>query len=219
MVAPPALLDGWERTLDKFDMQYVELHSSGSLHRIRQPDRFDLVIVDEAHKFRNDTADAYDELQRICKAPSRRRLKDNLLARKKVILVSATPLNNRPTDIRNLIGLFQDLKDSTLETSNLQHFFARRHKDYENALRNLSPEEARAEVRRIYEEIRVKVVQEITIRRTRTDLLEHDLYRKDLEAQGIEFPKVVPPHKLLYKLSPTMEVLYLIGPWKASTVV
>lgn len=208
VVAPPALLDGWQRTLDKFDMQYVELHSSGSLHKIRQPDRFDLVIVDEAHKFRNDTADAYDELQRICKTPTRRRLKDNLLARKKVILVSATPLNNRPTDIRNLIGLFQDLKDSTLETSNLQHFFARRQKDYENALKNLSPEQARAEVRRIYEEIRLKVVQEITIRRTRTDLLAHDLYSKDLEAQGIEFPKVVPPHKLLYKLSPAMEVLY-----------
>jgi mitochondrial fission protein ELM1 len=45
VVAPPALLDGWQRTLDKFDMQYVELHSSGSLHKIRQPDRFDLVVV------------------------------------------------------------------------------------------------------------------------------------------------------------------------------
>jgi hypothetical protein len=26
-----------------------------------------MVIIDEAHKFRNDTAQAYDELQRICK--------------------------------------------------------------------------------------------------------------------------------------------------------
>lgn len=208
VVAPPALLDGWQRTLDKFDMHYVELHSSGSLHKIRQPDRFDLVIVDEAHKFRNDTADAYDELQRICKTPTRRRLKDNLLTRKKIILVSATPLNNRPMDIRNLIGLFQDLKDSTLETSNLQHFFARRQKEYETALKNLKPEAARIEVSRIYEEIRTKVVQEITIRRTRTDLKEHDLYSKDLEAQGIEFPKVVPPQKLLYKLSPAMDHLY-----------
>ncbi|WP_395746621.1 helicase-related protein [Prosthecobacter sp.] len=208
VVAPPALLDGWQRTLDKFDMQFVELHSSGSLHKIRQPDRFDLVIVDEAHKFRNDTADAYDELQRICKTPTRRRLKDNLLARKKVILVSATPLNNRPMDIRNLIGLFQDLKDSTLETSNLQHFFARRQKEYEQALRLPTPEAARVEVARIYEEIRTKVVTEITIRRTRTDLLEHELYAKDLEAQEIKFPKVLPPHKLLYVLSPSTDLLY-----------
>lgn len=209
VVAPPALLDGWQRTLDKFDMQYVELHSSGSLHKIRQPDRFDLVIVDEAHKFRNDTADSYDELQRICKTPTRRRLKDNLLARKKVILVSATPLNNRPNDIRNLVGLFQDLKDSTLDgCSNLQHFFARRQKEYEQALRNLTPEQARVEVARIYEDIRTKVVQEITIRRTRTDLKEHDQYREDLKAQNIAFPEVRGPHKLLYRLSPAMEALY-----------
>lgn len=208
VVAPPALLDGWQRTLDKFDMQYVELHSSGSLHKIRQPDRFDLVIVDEAHKFRNDTADAYDELQRICKTPTRRRLKDHLLARKKVILVSATPLNNRPTDVRNLIGLFQDLKDSTLETSNLQHFFVRRQKEYEKALRELNPQDARAEVARIYELIRTRVVEEITIRRTRTDLLAHDLYRDDLEAQNIRFPKVQPPNKLLYQLSPALDALY-----------
>ena len=209
VVAPPALLDGWQRTLDKFDMQYVELHSSGSLHKIRQPDRFDLVIVDEAHKFRNDTADSYDELQRICKTPTRRRLKDNLLARKKVILVSATPLNNRPNDIRNLVGLFQDLKDSTLDgCSNLQHFFARRQKEYEQAMRNLTPEQARVEVARIYEDIRTKVVQEITIRRTRTDLREHDQYREDLKAQNIEFPEVKGPHKLLYRLSPAMETLY-----------
>lgn len=209
VVAPPALLDGWQRTLDKFDMQYVELHSSGSLHKIRQPDRFDLVIVDEAHKFRNDTADSYDELQRICKTPTRRRLKDNLLARKKVILVSATPLNNRPNDIRNLVGLFQDLKDSTLDgCSNLQHFFARRQKEYEQALKNLSPEQARVEVARIYEEIRTKVVQEITIRRTRTDLREHDQYREDLKSQNIDFPEVKGPHKLLYRLSSAMERLY-----------
>jgi len=209
VVAPPALLDGWQRTLDKFDMQYVELHSSGSLHKIRQPDRFDLVIVDEAHKFRNDTADSYDELQRICKTATRRRLKDNLLARKKVILVSATPLNNRPNDIRNLVGLFQDLKDSTLDgCSNLQHFFARRQKEYEQAMRNLTPEQARVEVARIYEDIRTKVVQEITIRRTRTDLREHDQYREDLKAQNIEFPEVKGPHKLLYRLSPAMEKLY-----------
>jgi superfamily II DNA/RNA helicase len=136
-------------------------------------------------------------------------LKDNLLARKKVILVSATPLNNRPNDIRNLVGLFQDLKDSTLDgCSNLQHFFARRQKEYELALRNLSPEQARVEVARIYEEIRTKVVQEITIRRTRTDLREHDQYREDLKSQNIEFPEVKGPHKLLYRLSPAMEKLY-----------
>ena len=40
-----------------------------------------------------------------------------------MILVSATPLNNRPEDIANLVYLFQDSKDNTLEEGNLQRFF------------------------------------------------------------------------------------------------
>ena len=47
-----------------------------------------------------------------------------------MILISATPLNNRPSDLRNLLALFQDLKDSTLSVHNLQRFFAAREKEY-----------------------------------------------------------------------------------------
>ena len=36
--------------------------------------------------------------------------------KKKVILISATPLNNRPEDIENQLYLFQDKRNSTLET-------------------------------------------------------------------------------------------------------
>lgn len=35
--------------------------------------------------------------------------------RKKVMLVSATPLNNKPEDIANIIYLFQESKNLTLE--------------------------------------------------------------------------------------------------------
>ena len=49
---------------------------------------------------------------------------------KKVILVSATPLNNRPEDIANLVYLFQDSKDSTLEEGNLQRFFREQIDEY-----------------------------------------------------------------------------------------
>jgi len=208
VVAPPSLIEGWERTLARFDLKYVRVVSCGSLHKVREPDKYDLVIVDEAHKFRNDTADAYDELQRICKAPTRRRITEGVVARKKIILVSATPLNNRPTDIRNLIGLFQDLKDSSLEVSNLQHFFIRHQKEYERILREESAADARRLIKDIYEEIRVRVVEKITIRRTRTDLTKTELYKTDLDAQDIRFPDVVPPHKILYRLAPALEALY-----------
>jgi len=53
----------------------------------------------------------------------------------------------------------------------------------------LSPEDARLEIQRIYELIRTKIATEVTIRRTRTDLRDHDDYRKDLDARGITFPE------------------------------
>ena len=126
IVVPPAVEDSWRETArEQFRLDNCDIITNGSLHKVKHPEKYDLVIVDEAHKFRNDTAEAFDELQRICKSPTRHFLPDGSRASKRVILVSATPLNNRPDDIRNLISLFQDLKDSTLSIANLQHFFAR----------------------------------------------------------------------------------------------
>lgn len=208
IVVPPALKSGWEQTVEQFQLDNTKVITNGSLHKITKPEKYDLIIVDEAHKFRNDTAESYDTLQRICKTPTRRRLPDGNLARKKVILVSATPLNNRPADIRNLILLFQDGKDSSLEIGNLQRFFASRIKEYDNAMRNLDTLAAQREVKRIYKLIREKVVAPLTIRRTRSDLLEHDVYKKDLEEQKITFPKVEKPRRILYQLEPRLEELY-----------
>jgi len=208
IVVPPALKESWRDTVDQFGLKGVRIITNGSLHKVKNPKKYDLIIVDEAHKFRNDTAGAYDELQRICKTRTNRRYPDGSYYRKRVILVSATPLNNRPNDIRNLLLLFQDGKDSTLEVPNLQRFFANRQKEFQKAMKDLEPAAARVEIQRIYEMIRTKVVSEITIRRTRTDLRENDDYRKDLESQGITFPKVDPPRKILYQLPAPLENLY-----------
>jgi superfamily II DNA/RNA helicase len=208
IVVPPALKTSWRETVDAFKLKGVTIITNGSLHKIRNAKKYDLIIVDEAHKFRNDTATAYDELQRICKTRTERRFPDGSYYRKRVILVSATPLNNRPNDIRNLLLLFQDGKDSTIDgVPNLQRFFANRQKEFQKALKTKT-EEARTEIQLIYEKIRVKVMQVITIRRTRTDLNAHDDYRLDLEAQGIRFPKVAAPRKILYQLPPALDSLY-----------
>jgi predicted nucleic acid-binding Zn ribbon protein len=50
----------------------VRIVTNGSLHKVRNPERYDLIIVDEAHRFRNDTAGAFDLLQKICKTDTRR---------------------------------------------------------------------------------------------------------------------------------------------------
>jgi superfamily II DNA or RNA helicase len=209
IVVPPAIEDSWRETAkEEFRLDNCDLITNGSLHKVKHPEKYDLIIVDEAHKFRNDTAEAFDELQRICKSPTQHFLPDGSRAAKRVILVSATPLNNRPDDIRNLISLFQDLKDSTLSIANLQHFFARCQKAYQEAHRESDPEVARQKVKVIYELIRTKVISEVTVRRTRNDLKEHDDYKLDLANQGVVFPQIEPPRKILYPLSPALENLY-----------
>lgn len=209
IVVPPAVEDSWRETAkEQFRLDNCDIITNGSLHKVKRPEKYDLVIVDEAHKFRNDTAEAFDELQRICKSPTQHFLPDGSRASKRVILVSATPLNNRPDDIRNLISLFQDLKDSTLSIANLQHFFARCQKAYQEAHRETDPEVARQKVKDIYELIRTKIISEVTVRRTRNDLKEHDDYKLDLETQGVVFPQIEPPRKILYPLSPALEDLY-----------
>ena len=208
IVVPPAMREGWKNTVDRFRLDNCEIINNGSLHKVNDPDRFDLVIVDEAHKFRNDTAEGFDELQRICKSPTRRLHADGSRERKRVILVSATPLNNRPDDIRNQIALFQDLKDSTLAISNLQHFFAQREKEYRRARKEPNLQKARRAVMETYGSIRTKVISEIIVRRTRTDLRENPDYWRDIQEQNVLFPDVKPPRHILYPLSRHLEDLY-----------
>ncbi|KEY19298.1 helicase-related protein [Kaistella antarctica] len=208
IIVPPALKNNWVETLDKFGLQNYRIITNGSLHKITNPTKYDLIIVDEAHKFRNDTADAYNELQKICKATTNRRLKDGSFAKKKVMLISATPLNNRPADIANQIYLFQDSKDSTLEVSNLQHFFRLRIDQYDRLKQETDVKKVQDGVKLIYEDIREKVIKPLTIRRTRTDLKIHDLYSEDLQKQGIAFPDIEKPRKIFYQLDEDLDQLY-----------
>lgn len=207
-VVPPALVEIWEDTIRQIDLKNTRIITNGSLHKIRHPEDYDLIVVDEAHKFRTDTAEMHQELQRICKAPTRRRDELNRPYPKKVILISATPLNNRPSDIANLVYLFQDSKDSTLETANLQRFFAPLIKEYDRLKHDPDTAAVREGVRAIYDQIRTQVIQPLTVRRTRQDLLAHPAYKDDLLAQGITFPAVQTPEKILYQLPPALDELY-----------
>jgi ERCC4-related helicase len=208
IIVPPALKENWIETLDKFQLHNYTIITNGSIHKITDPEKYDLVIVDEAHKFRNDNADAYNDLQKLCKTKTKRILKDGTKAEKKVILISATPLNNRPEDIANQVYLFQDAKDSTLEISNLQHFFRKRIDEYKKLKSLTNILEIQQGVKDIYQEIRDKVIAPLTVRRTRSDLKAHNLYTTDLDSQGIVFPDIEKPRKILYQLGADLDNLY-----------
>lgn len=206
IIVPPALREGWERTMMEFKLDNYTIITNGSLHKLKNPSLYDLIIVDEAHKFRSDTASMYNELQKLCKTKTLH--EDGSLHDKKVILVSATPLNNKPEDIANLVYLFQDSKDSTLEEGNLQHFFREQIDKYKKVKKQKDIRLISKEIKAIYEKIRIKVVEPLTVRRTRTDLMENEAYRKDLEEQHVHFPDVKAPHKIYYQLDADLEALY-----------
>ena len=206
VIVPPALKDGWIETLETFKIDNVKVMTNGSLHKLKSPESYDLIIVDEAHKFRSDTASMYTELQKLCKTKTIRF--DGSAHDKKVILISATPLNNKPEDIANLVYLFQDSKNSTLEEGNLQRFF-REQTDKYKKLKKLKDIEVISDgIKAVYEKIRVKIVEPLTVRRTRADLLGNEAYRKDLEEQGISFPIVKAPQKIFYQLDSNLDALY-----------
>ncbi len=208
IICPPAIKENWEDTLYSFGLHNYKIITSGSLHKVTRHHDYDLIIVDEAHKFRSDSAEMYFHLQNICKSHTRKRLNNDTYEQKRVMLISATPLNNRPEDIANLVYLFQDSKNSSLEISNLQHFFRNQIDAYKKLKDEPDIQKVSAAVKIIYEKIRVKVIEPLTVRRTRTDLVENEEYAKDLKEQGVIFPAVNKPEKIYYPLDEYLDELY-----------
>lgn len=204
VVFPPSLEDNWKSTFRQFGIyRKAQFITNGSLFKVLEgkdnyhdKEDFDLIIVDEAHQFRSDTSNRYDELQKICKSPCSN---PGLLKsfRKKIMLLSATPLNNRPEDLLNQLQLFQDTQRATIDgITNLKQFFAPHIANYKKLMRERDIRDVGHEVDRIYENIRDKVIDKVTIRRTRNNILNDPDYKADLKKQGIVFPTILPPNEL-----------------------
>jgi SNF2 family DNA or RNA helicase len=214
VVYPPAVEKNWKNTFKYFNIdKYAKFITNGSLHKILEnnedfwaKEEYDLIIVDEAHKFRNHTTGVFKNLQLICKS-ARENIGNVKGSQKKVILVTATPLNNKPDDIFYQIQMFQDARRSTLPITNLTSFFSPLMEQYK-ALKRYDEDLDIEKLREIYGKIRKNVIEPITIRRTRTDLENIEEYKADLLAQGILFPKVNPPSKLEYVLDQKLNELF-----------
>ncbi|HZS77277.1 MAG TPA: helicase-related protein [Ktedonobacteraceae bacterium] len=64
----------------------------------------DIILVDESHNFRNRNAQRYENLERILAANNRRGSVSG--ERKKLILLTATPINNTVFDLYHQVNLF-----------------------------------------------------------------------------------------------------------------
>ncbi|MFN5773643.1 SNF2-related protein, partial [Flavobacterium sp.] len=214
VVYPPALEKNWKNTFKTFGIdKHCKFITNGRLDKIANNDdvdywakeEYDLVLVDEAHRYRNHNSTMFNNLQRICKSE---RVGEGLVSgkRKKVMLISATPLNNRPQDLYYQLLLFQDARRSTLPETNLQEFFGPIIRDYKDIMRNDNDNIER--IRELYSLIRERVISPVTVRRTRKDLKNYPDYLKDLEEQGIKFPEITDPREKVYLLNSKLNKLF-----------
>lgn len=192
VITPPHLIQQWEDYRYEFGFN-AKVYGTGSVLKAiteNNEDEQKLIIVDEAHKFRNEEKSLYANLHRLCKG-------------NKVILLSATPFNNNPKDIFALIKLFQVPAKSTIQTiDNLSLRFKDLIKKY-NKLKKLKgtgvpDKEVKAEINKFAEKIK-DLLGPLLIRRSRIDLQNINIYREDLKLQGIEFPEIEKPINIKYE--------------------
>ena len=192
VICPPVLVSYWEEVLLEFDVA-AKVVSLGRLDSIlASSTEYEYVFVDEAHRFRNAGTDSFSKLHEICYG-------------KKVILISATPINNYTSDIENQIYLFQPKHNSNIVgIRNLEGFFA----SLNGKLKGLEKGSAQymAQLRANSEDIRDKLLRHIMIRRTRTEIEEY--YHDDLVKQGLTFPKLGAPEKIIYTFDETIDGIF-----------
>ena len=206
VICPPHLYKQWEAYRDEFGFT-ASVYSAGKIEDallhyeelVKEDEQF-LIIIDEAHRFRNEYTQDYALLHNLCLG-------------NKVLLLTATPFNNQPADIYSLIKLFQIPSRSTLKTvENLGAAFKSlidKYRDLREAQRKgeTSEEEVKAEVKSISKNIR-SIINPLVVRRSRLDLKEIDEYAADLKQQKIQLVIPNDPVELEYDLG-KLKDLYL----------
>lgn len=191
------------------DGEYIE-KSKHQFDEIRT--HYGLVLIDESHKFRNSNTGMYKTLMAYLETVHVQTGYYPFIG-----LLSATIQNNSPRDIQNQLYLFEhEPKKSSFEKipgRNLEQFFSNINRDYTTLLRqkkaqhqndttNDEGENKRREALiRLSQEVREKVLSDILVRRTRTDIKEH--YGSELH-----FPTVHGPDNLYYSMDTKLAALF-----------
>ena len=187
VICPPILKEYWEDTFRDFGVRNFEVESLGKLDKIINKDRnYDFIFIDEAHRFRNEYTQSYEKIYEICYG-------------KKIILVSATPLNNSVDDIFSQLKLFQRPKKSTIPgVPNLEAYFKHFAGIVKKAKKEGLEEHIEA-IEMVSQDIRNKIFSHIMVRRTRSDVIKY--YSKDLKVNGLSFPKLAKPERVIYEFN------------------
>lgn len=232
IICPPALKGGiddgirtgWDKYRQDFELNGWEIRSCGletlrgTLKLVQNENDFEVVIIDEAHRFRNQDTEAYEILSNICR-------------NKIVILLTATPFNNTPADIFSLLKLFTvPGKSNLILPNNLDERF----RQYNQTFKRLSNikknhnssdkkrrDSALADYKALFgsEKIDLKqvtarskylandirsVISPVTIRRNRIDLRKDPEYSKE----SYELSEVKDPCEAFFALTSEQSDFY-----------
>jgi len=235
VITPPAIQRGWLKTLEMFDKDtddkitpLVDFITTGRVANMNDVDEMDdddemdsgdfdgtlqnksygLIIIDESHKFRNSDTIMYRSLDELIQ-----QIVSETGFAPYIGLLSATPQNNRPDDLKNQIYLFErNHTESTLkkaESGNIERFFANINKEYALLINNqnfISEADRQTRLDEISRQIRDCILADILERRTRTDVKKY--YKKDMQEQGLIFPQISGPHCLEYKMDDELATLF-----------
>lgn len=229
VICPPGLIGdrvtkeyGWYKYLEDFKLYDWEIYSTGKLEdalkMVRKYEDFEVVIIDEAHRYRNQDTESYEMIKNIC-------------LNKKVILLTATPFSNTPSDVFSLIKLFSVPGKSKLSLKGDIDF---QFNVYNKIFKQLSEiqkyynsqdESKRERARTYYRQLfgsdsfdlkKVKrrtqyladtirsIIQPVLIRRNRIDLQSDPDYEKEVE----ELSKLEKPKELFYELTKEQSEFY-----------
>lgn len=232
IITPPAIKQSWIDSIEYFDKDesserkikpLVTLTTIGCLDDLSESeefvaendfdssfkkDEYSMIVVDESHRFRNNSTRMYQKLDDLI---------GSITPQPYVLLLSATPQNNAPYDLRNQIYLFQrSHNDTTLRTlgkygKKLENYFAEKQNNYEQFIKKdktvngqkipKTQEELKADKEKLIadsEDIRKRIVEPLVIRRTRTDI--EKFYADDMQSQGLNFPKIQKPVAIPYEM-------------------
>jgi hypothetical protein len=157
---------------------------------------YDLVVIDESHNFRNNLKGKRDEEGNVIRMSRYERLMEDILkkgVKTKVLLLSATPVNNDLKDLRNQLYFLTEGKDDvfrdTIGIASLKETLASAQRTFTDWSKAAGERKTNVLLERLSSAF-FTLLDELTIARSRKHILK---YYKDSIAKVGHFPKRVKP--------------------------
>jgi SNF2 family DNA or RNA helicase len=158
---------------------------------------FNLIVIDESHNFRNNTPGTRDDEGKIIRKSRYQRLMDDIVksgVKTKVLLLSATPVNNDLRDLRNQIYFLTEGEDAafkdTIGIGSLKDTLAVAQKTFTVWAKKQSGERKTKDLLEKLSSAFFKLLDELTIARSRKHILRY--YKSSIAALG-GFPERLKP--------------------------